>query len=366
LLDALKPPGTRGGTLRVAADADWALPPTLVRSAGSWRIVAEPGPTRPRLRFLPAVSEARASVPWTTMLDLRAGGLVIEGFDIILPRSSVPREGRWAAFAAWPATDLSLTGCTVTVEGKAREKEREIDSAVVAVGVGDSDDEPGLNAPEPSAATVRLENGLFRTGGDLVDVSSGRRLVLEVTNAVVATDGSLVHGHGLPRGQPAEPLSITLRQVTARTRGGLVQLESAAGEPELPVAEVNARDSVFATSRQGAPLLRVDGQDAPGSLRDRVRWEGHGNSYHQVNVYRRDQSSQVGSLPTVYDRSSWTMAVGPRESSPMHGDLKFLHEWDPDRGAWNFRRDDAELAPDSPVRSTGPVLDRIPNPPLSS
>ena len=363
LLGALNQPGSRGGTLRVAADANWALAMTTVRTTGSWRIVAEPGRTRPRLRFVPATSGPRATGSSDAMIDLRAGALSIDGIDVVLPRTSAPRQGRWAAFAAWPATDLVLSGCTVTVEGK----EKGVSSAVVVVGTGDTDadEEPGVNAPEPSAATVRFENCLLRAGDDLVDVPSGRRLVLELNNTVVATEGSLVHGHGLPRGQTAEPISVTLRQVTARIRGGLVQLQSGVGEPELPVTEVNARDSIFATTPEGAPLLRVDGQDTLPSLRDRVRWEGHGNSYHQVSIYRRDQSSQVGSVPTVYDQQSWTVAVGTRESAPVHGDLKFLHDWNPGRDSWTFRRDDAELAPDSPVRTAGPDLDRIPNPPAS-
>jgi hypothetical protein len=96
-----------------------------------------------------------------------------------------------------------------------------------------------------------------------------------------------------------------------------------------------------------------------------VKWDGHGVAYHLVNVYRRDQTSQVGSVPTLYDRRSWTVAVGARENAPVHGDLKFRHDWGAARRAWTFRREDAELAPDSPVRNAGPDLDRIPPAPAS-
>ena len=142
-----------------------------------------------------------------------------------------------------------------------------------------------------------------------------------------------------------------------------MQLESATGEPELPVAEVSVHDSVLAGTPQGTPLLRVDGQDTLAALRDRVRWEGRNVAYHQFNTYRRDQSSQVGSVPTLYDRQSWTVAVGAGESETVHGDLKFAREWGPERGWWSFTRADAELASDSPAHGVGPDLERIPVPP---
>jgi serine/threonine-protein kinase len=360
LARALGESAAKGGLLRVTADADWRFPGVAVRSGGSWRLQAEPGPTRPRLRFAPDQNDPRLSSPWSALFELRAGSLQLQGFDIVLPRSEAPRQGRWAAFAVWPATELSLTDCTVTVEGS------EPTSAVVAVGAADNELEPGIHPPDGSAATVRLTDCLLRTGGDLVDVADGRRLALELNNAVVATGGSLVHAHGLPRGQTAEEVGLSLRQVTARMAGGLVQLESAVGEPELPVARVKALDSVLATTTDGDPLLRVDGQDAPAAVRNLVSWEGHGVGYHQISTYRRDRSAQVGTLPTNYARQDWTVALGAHETAPVHGDLKFLHKWDADRPAWTLRRDDAALAPNSPALSSSPDMGRIPDaPPLS-
>ena len=70
--------------------------------------------------------------------------------------------------------------------------------------------------------------------------------------------------------------------MTARLSGGLARLESSPGEPELPVAEVVAWDSILATNPEGDPLFRVDGQEAIDGLRDRIRWEGHSVAYHQI------------------------------------------------------------------------------------
>ena len=235
---------------------------------------------------------------------------------------------------------------------------------MVEPGESDGGADPGGLPP----ATVRLTDGLLRSGGDLIDVTPGCRIDLDLTNTVVSTRGSLIHAHGHPRGRHDEPLklAISLRQVSARTAGGLLQLESTPSEPELPIAEVDARDSILATTPQGDPLFRVDGQDALASLRDRIVWEGHRVAYHQINTYRRDQSAQVGAVPNNYDRPSWTVAVGPREADPVHGDLKFAHEWDPGRPAWTLQRDDFKLALDSPARSAGADLPRIPSAPPSA
>jgi hypothetical protein len=354
---ALNDPNGRGGLLRVAADADWVLPPIQIRATGSWRVQAEAGPTRPKLRFDSSQAEPNAASGWLAMLDLRAGSLQLEGFDVVLPRSTAAKKGRPAAFLVRPTTDLSLSACTVTIEGE------QPGSAVVAAAR--VDDAPGGEGVNGSPTTFRVSDSLLRSGGDLVDVNGGQRVVIELNNTLVSTSGTLLHGHGLPRGDSAETIGVTLRQVTGRTAAGLVRLESTADAPDLPVADVNIRDSILITTSdpQGPALVRVDGQDGPASTRDRVIWEAHGVAYHQIGTYRRDQSAQVGSMPVLYDRRDWTVAVGARESTPVHGDVKFLHPWDPERPCWRLRPDDARLALDSPALSCGPDLDRIPSPP---
>jgi serine/threonine-protein kinase len=351
-----------GGLLRVAANADWELPGTELLGPGRWTIRAELGPTRPRIRFQPAPGEPRAPGAWTSWIDLRSGSLQLEGIDIVLPRSEAPRQGRWAAIAVAAGADLSLTGCTVTIEGD------RISSAAVVVPMGEPDEDQARGAAAAVAATVRLHDSLIRTGGDFVEIASGRRIDLDLNDAVVSVKGSLIHGHGIRRGLSPEPirLKLVLRRVTARAAGGLVQLESTADEPELPIADVNARDSIVATTPQGDPLFRVDGQDALSSLADRIVWEGNGVAYHQVNTYRRDQSAQVGTFPNIYDRPSWTVAVGSKEAAPYHGDVKFLHEWDPGRAPWTLRVDDIRLAAGSPAVAAGADPESIPDPPADS
>ncbi|MGE3821968.1 MAG: hypothetical protein AB7I30_21350, partial [Isosphaeraceae bacterium] len=109
--------------------------------------------------------------------------------------------------------------------------------------------------------------------------------------------------------------------------------------------------------------LRVDGQEGLDTVRDKIDWEGQNNGYHQISTYRRDQSAQLGTMPNLFNRPSWTVAVGDREIDPAHGDLKFVHEWDPQRDPWSISPEDLRLASDSPARLSGSTLDRIPNPP---
>ena len=155
-------------------------------------------------------------------------------------------------------------------------------------------------------------------------------------------------------------LKLSLRQVTARMVGGLIQLESAPGEPGSPGRDQRATRTPLATTAQGAPLLQVDGQDDLVALQNRIMWDGLRVAYHQINAYRRDQTAQVGTVPKIYNRPAWMVAVGPMEEAPIHGDLKFVQKWSPDQPAWLFRRDDFRLTPDSPAASAGAELGQIP------
>jgi serine/threonine-protein kinase len=355
-LEALRTPAAKGagGTLTLAADADLALKSCEIPGTGRWIIQAEAGPTRPRLRFRPDPKDAGGP---TALYRLRSGALELRGLDVVLPEADAPTGGRWAVFSIGAGTDVSLSRCTVTVEG------RNVRSAVVLVQAGDDRGEDGAAAPDPSAASVRATDCLLRAGGDLIDVAPGRRLDLELENTIVATGGSLVLGRGLSRGQPAGTLKLVLRRTLARNAGGLVRLESEPGEPELPVADVQARDTILATTADGAPLFVVDEQDPSDTPRDVIRWQGHGVAYHRIATYRRDQSAQPGSMPVRFNRPAWEVAVGTREVDPVHDDVLFLKDWDPSRPAWTFTPDDARLADDSPAASSGPDLKLIPTPP---
>jgi len=352
--EALTRSGTGSKILTIPADADWTLPAGRIKGMANWLIQAERGSSRPRIRFRPEILGTAPGESWSAWLTVQASSLRIEGIDLVISSTDVdalmaPASNRKRAlFAIEPRTiDLTLTRCTVTIEGDS------VGSAVVALLPGEVGGEGKL----------RIEDSLIRVGGDLVDVAGGRRLDLEVDNALVATGGSMIHAHGVAEGRQAEGLRVVLRQVTARMQGGLAHLQSSAIEPELPVTSINAREVVLATGDIEAPLLRVDGQGDLDALKNLIRWEGRAVAYHQIHIYRRDQSAQPGAVPTLYDRDFWNLRIGEREEAPIHDDLKFPNEWTANQRPWSLRRDDLRLPADSPA--VGADLRDIPSPPTT-
>ena len=353
-LAALEALGPRGGTIKIAPDADLALPTAELKGPGRIIIQADDGPGRPVLRFRPARPDQGRPARKLAMFDIRAGSLDIQGIDLVLATPFAPERGDWCAFRVWAGAELTLSRATVTLEGQGSR------SAVVFIPPAEDDLELGPVAAVLNSAQVRVTDSLIRGGGDLLDVAPGRRLEAEFTNVVAGAGGSLVHGHGLARGQTAEPLRIVLRQVSARLEGGLAYLESAPGEPELPVVEIMARDLIVTTDGDGAPLIRLDGQEELDSLRDRVKWDGSGVHYHQVEIYRRDQTSRPGTLPLRFDRPSWDVAVAPRDLLPFHGDVRFLKPWAPSRTPDTLTREDFALDAAGPASTAGSDIRRIP------
>jgi serine/threonine protein kinase len=355
--EAMNQPVASVKTLTLAADADWVVPPFAIRGMTNLVIRGEQAAGRPRLRFradapaplstlFPAIAAALPE-PWAAWITLHSGGLKLEGIDLVLPEIEGSTRRR-AAFAIAPGSnDLTLTDCSVTIEGDNQP------SAVVALLPG----EPG------GEVRVWIKNSLLRSGGDLIDVAAGRRLEVEVDDALIATGGTLLHAHGLPEGRTPEPIRLALHQVTGRMLGGLAHLQSSAGEPELPVTEIKTRDSIFATGDPGDSLLRVDGQGDIESLGPLIHWDGRATAYHLINIYRRDHSTRPGAMPKLYHLDFWNLKLGRFEESATHGDLKFLTPWDPSRHPWTLRPDDARLDPESPAASLGADLIHIPNPP---
>ena len=357
---ALSATNGKGGILRVPADADWEIQETTIRVDGSWRIQAVEGKTRPKLRF--KIADADPNGLPRAMFDLRGGSLQLDGFDIVLPLTNAPSAGGWTAFKITESTDLGLNNCSVTIEGD----QAPSSMLIVANSAGPKDQAvldggpKAENAGKAPAATARLRNSLLRSGGDLVQWGGHCALVLDLDNVVVSTAGSLLHAMGDSRVDPNHTIAMTLRSVTTRNVGGLAFLESSPENPKLPITRVNVRDSIVATNGQGAPLLRVEGQGSLESLQDQIVWEGLRVGYHQISVYRRDQTTQFGALPRLYDRQSWMVAVGVREMNSVHGDMMFRRSWARTQPAWSFRGEDAEVDAESPASSSGPVLSRLP------
>ncbi|SIO13037.1 serine/threonine protein kinase [Singulisphaera sp. GP187] len=100
-LNALNQPGAMGGTLRLAADADWELPRATIRGNVRWVLRAEPGTTRPRIRFRPSPADPKTPTARSVWMELHSGSLQLDGIDLVLAQEDAPRIGRWAVFGVW-------------------------------------------------------------------------------------------------------------------------------------------------------------------------------------------------------------------------------------------------------------------------
>ena len=360
LLDRLRALGPRGGVIRLAPEARIELPSRGLNGSGIVSILADPGPSRPLLRFLTTV-ERPSGDAWPAMLrlPLRAE-LHLRGVDLVLDPADHPAPPpRWAAFELGEGATLDLSECTVTIVGDGPSAvARLVASSRVA-------EPPRSDDPVVEAAKVRVTSSLIRVGGEVVEVLPGAQLDLEIADAVVFSGGSLVRGHGRGALGAVEEagLSIDLRRVTAFSDGGLVLLDSDDGRPVLPVADFAARESILAAGLDGEPLFRVNGQGDLDALGDRIRIvDSRQVAYHRVEEYRRNQTAQPGPLPLKLYRDDWELAVGRREDDARHGPAGFLDE--PNDGPpWTHTTEDAQVDPNGPSADLGPQLALIPNPP---
>ncbi|MGP0066069.1 MAG: protein kinase domain-containing protein [Isosphaeraceae bacterium] len=362
LLTMLKQIGGRGGSLRIGAGVDIEIPTALIEGTGRYQIIAEPGPARPRLRFRPPDVPITSPTDWSVMWKLRSGSLRLEGLDLMMLDQENLRGERVAFAALLPDTNLTMIDCTLTVA---------VRRASASVFVVQSPSEPAGSRPSERptrrASTITLQDCFLRSGGDAVTVAAGRELNLDLTNVLVATEGSLVHALGCPRRRPLDPAAIEVRmgQVTSLVKGGLVHLESTPDEPELSSVKMSAGNSIVSTTAGDDPLFRLEGQDQLDQLGNRIRWEARKVAYHRIKTYRRDEIVETGSRPRTYDRENWTRAFLPMDESPMLGNVKFLREADTAIPSWKLGLEDFRLDPDSPAPQVGPDLGKIPSPPIT-
>ena len=273
-LDALKRDEAGSRNLIIAADAQFDLPSFRLPGSSFWTIRGERGPTRPRIRFRGDSPPVVETSGWSAWAVLRSGGLRLEGIDLILPASTALAPSRevspalpWAAFAIRPGTaDLVLSDCTVTIEGN------EPQSVVVAVLPGDPSSVASrfdellaspFQALAPTETRVRINDSLLRSAGSLIDVAPGRSVAVDLDNAVVASGGVMIRGHGSEEGRSPGSLRASLRRTTTRPAGGLIHLDTDRDHPNLPIASIQASDTIVAHTDPETPLIRVDGQGRP-------------------------------------------------------------------------------------------------------
>ncbi len=362
LTNALNRLGSKGGTLKIARDVDLELPVTEFAASAQWSIEAEAGSRRPRIRFRPSAFPAKSTTAWSVLFNLRSGSLHLQGLDLLIPDQDpeAPRGDRQAAIGVSAGSELTLNGCTVTVAG------RTSTSAAVVVQPGTADETSSGGARTIKNALIKIRDCFVRTAGDCISVASGRLLDLQLQNVLIGANGSLLHALGsaqIERSRTA--LKVKIDHALARTRGGLVYLESTLEETELPLTEIDAENSIFSTASTAgqAPLFRVDGQGQMERLHDRIVWRAEKVAYDEITTYRRDQILQTGVSPRDYTRSDWTTSFDPKDESPITESVKFRKKLELWRSASSLTKDDLQLDPNGPAAGRGPDPGKIPSPP---
>ncbi|MHB1558618.1 MAG: serine/threonine-protein kinase [Isosphaeraceae bacterium] len=359
----------RGGTIRIASGVDLDLPSVAVETTASspLMIAGEPGRPRPRLRLRPSPMTGESPTEWTGLFNLRAGSLRLSGLDIVVTEPETGTADRQAAVALSPGTTLSIADCTITVPMR-----RPLATAVVVRPPSPPETDRVAQEPTTPAAraTVELRNTLIRSGGDAVTVLGGTRVALSLTNVMAAAEGSLLHALGSARpiagaggDAPSAAVTVRIERVVARTRGGLVYLQTSREQPAMATVDIRAANSIVSTVSGDDPLFRLEGQDQIEELRDRLRWEAHNVAYHRIKTYRRDEIVQSGGLPRVYERDDWTRAFQPTDDSPTLVDLKFRHQADATTPSWRLNRDDLSPVSRGLGATIGPEIAKVPNAP---
>ena len=83
-LEALSRPGPGRGRWSSPPTPTWILPACRPRGPSGWAIRAEPGATRPRIRFRPDPAATPTPDPWPAWMTVPPGGLQLEGIDLVL------------------------------------------------------------------------------------------------------------------------------------------------------------------------------------------------------------------------------------------------------------------------------------------
>jgi serine/threonine protein kinase len=353
--------GRAGGTLRLGSGADLDVPAIVIDGSGKYQIMAAPGSRRPRLRLRATPDLQRAAADWTVLLNLRSGSVHVQGIDLVVADQEIIRADRLAVASLLPGTELTITDCTVTLAASRPGATLFVAQQQSARNAQSTDTTTG-----PSAV-VRVRDSILRSGGEAMMVATGRKVDFQLTNVLVATEGSLVHAFGEMRtGRSDAPtVKVRLEQVTALIKGGLMHLDGSKNpdEPQLPFAAIEAENSILSTATRDVPLFRLDRTNQGGDFVDKIRWFGRKVAYDQIQTYLRDEVHQFAVPPKIYNRANWLTAFLPTDESPILGNVKFLKDTDASQAAWKITRDDFQLAPHSPIADSGPDLTRIPRPP---
>ena len=349
------------GEMRVLVNSPerLTLSPINLMADSHWEIEGQASGRRSIIELQASRPAERESLAAPALFSIPTGAsLELVDLDIVLPRDQRPANGRWSIFSIEPGGSLKLRRCTLTLEGnQGATIASSVPSALIRLVAG--------FGASGKSTKVQVEDCVLRAEGDIIEETSGHAADFSFVNSIVSSGGRLLHGkiQSTIRQGSDLGISLKLRQSTARVLAGLVFLEADSLRARIPRVLIEASDSILSTGDSGWPLLRVEGQSDLESLADRITWEGQRVVYHDIDVYRRDESAKAGESTVGKSRASWEVAVRDHDDAPFHGDARFLRPPDSDTPPWDLSPVDLRLAPESPVPMAGPRMDQLPTPP---
>jgi serine/threonine-protein kinase len=317
----------------------------------------DPRVARPVLRFAPgdgmSPDEDLAPHTWWTV---DGGELELRHLDLVMDGGGASAS----LFLLRPGSRLRLVDCTVTLEGPAG-----AGSALVRTPVGPDapGDAEGDAKSRPAPVVVEVRDGLLRSGSDLFRGEHAGEFRITVTDTVAAGAGAFVQLGPVPdRGVPTD-LTLDLERSALRCDGGLLSLRTAADPAPMPAVKVKARRSILSAPPGGQPLVRVEGRGRLDEAVAWLDWEGDGVVYDGFDVYRRDASTMPGSVPQLFSRGDWELALAGRDRAAYHGRVSYAQAAAEGASPWTLRPGQLRPSPESPASGAGPDFARVPAPP---
>jgi hypothetical protein len=170
----------------------------------------------------------------------------------------------------------------------------------------------GRTAPE-----VVVRTCLVRGQGSLLAGRACRPYDLDVSNSLVALEGSLLDADGTPREMTAERgAQIKLARVTTYLTENLLHLYgSKAGKGFLTLRVEPATDCLFA-SPQGKPLVHLENLDSEEQMRRAFAWKGGNNAYSGFDKMMEMQPGDGEVVMRRFDPEAWQRFANVADADP--------------------------------------------------
>jgi hypothetical protein len=260
------------------------------------------------------------------------------------------------------------------VEGKKRDEEVEavpVRPSAIRLSYNPADVMKMTTQGTRLAPEIRFQDCFVRGRGDMVMVNPSRPFDLEVANALIVLDGSVLHVAGT-REDPAQEAKtnqvVKLANVTSYLTGSLLNLQAKNDKSDIPtVVERTVNNLFVAEEKSKRPLITFKGLDSENQMERLIHWEGKDNTYVNFDEKMLDCERSPGINPDqwlkrdtkVVDDESPTFARGKFEregdrplSEAVPGDFKTLET----RDKVDFGKCGANLE-NLPKLSTQPTLE---------